>query len=291
MSGRTCVVVPENVVRGLLSRRDIFDIVRIAALRREVRNGPAISVQLSRHDIGVKIGSVEGGGFGLKVRAGAEGNYFSVAWNVDRRLMGLVESSYLTYCRTAAALLLPPTELSPTLNDVLILGSGPLGQATALLARDLHPESRIVLWSRTHRTLSRELDDKLDGWWVPDQRRVEHFDVVVTCTRSPVPLPLDGVDASYVSVGGAVDGRRRELSGNLLHDVSVVYADDPDQAARRCRDLDAVDNPPSILPLGSLVSEQQRPAGRILTVVCGSGGYDVLLANHVLMLVSSEEES
>jgi ornithine cyclodeaminase/alanine dehydrogenase-like protein (mu-crystallin family) len=287
---RTCVVVPEATVRALVSRRDVFGIVRAATLGSAVRHGPGVSAMLSGHDVGVKIGAVEGGAFGVKVRAGAEGNYLTVAWDGRRALAGLVESSYLTYCRTAAALLLPATELGSPVGEVLVMGGGRLGQACALLARDLHPDARIHLWSRTPGRLGGECGQAVDGWWTPDRGRSARFDLVVTCTRSPVPLPLETVESAFVSVGGAVAGRRRELPDNLLRGVGAIYADDPDQVRLRCGDLDALAHGPAVEPLGDLVHGTGPAAGRTLTFVCGSGGYDVLLAEHVLRLTACGSE-
>lgn len=287
---RTCVVVPEATVRALVSRRDVFGIVRGATLGNAVRHGPAASATLFGHDVGVKIGAVEGGGFGLKVRAGVEGNYLTVAWDGRRALAGLVESTYLTYCRTAAALLLPATELASSVREVLVMGGGRLGQACALLARDLHPDARIRLWSRTSGRPVGECAQAVDGWWTPDPGRPARFDLVVTCTRSPVPLPLETVESAFVSVGGAVAGRRRELPDNLLRGVAVVYADDPAEVLLRCGDLDALGHGPAVEPLGDLVHGAGSAAGRTLTFVCGSGGYDVLLAEHVLRLTACGSE-
>ncbi len=275
-------VVSEAAVRATLSRLDVFGIVRAASLEGSVQHGPVASAVLSGHDIGVKIGKVKGAGFGVKVRAGSEGRYLSIAWDNGCRLIGVVESSYLTYCRTAAALVLPVAELSSTLTRVLIMGSGRLGQACALLVRDLYPLAIIQLWSPSSRDLTSECAGVLDGWWTPDARRDDEFDLLLTCTRSPEPLPLDTVNCSYVGVGGAVDGRRRELSGNLLREVGAIYADDPDEAALRCRDLDGLAKRTRVRPLSDLAAPSRAPVGRTLTFVCGSGGYDALLAAHVL---------
>jgi hypothetical protein len=279
---RSCIVVSDATVRQVLSRLDVYALVRAASLDGSVQHGPAVSVVAGGHDVGAKIGHVDGAGFGVKVRVGAEGTYLSLAWDDSRHLVGVVESTYLTYARTAAALLLPPTELGARVHRVLVMGSGPLAQACALLARDLHPDAQIQLWSRTRREGRHDWRDVVDGWWDPVACTTASFDLVVTCTRADAPLPLDAVDARYVSVGGAVDGRRREVPSSLLRTACRAYADDATQAAQRCRDVDWLPAHCTVRPFSELAPAATEPDGCTLTFVCASGGYDALLASHVL---------
>lgn len=272
----------EDDVRRTLPPGALFEMVGGLVLRHELESPFAAEASLTNISLAAKAGVVDSQGFGLKIRAGAEGRYLTVAWPVaDGDAYAVVESSYLTYFRTAALLLLLPWKRHLRVARILVLGTGRLGSAAILLARTLYPDSEVSSWSPSGRLPSDHwgLGTTLDVTvWQPPNGKGERFDLVLSCVPSCDPSLLEPVTPTYVGVGGAVNRGRTSLPAHWVRDSSLCCADAPTHARERCGDVRALGLSPLVPLVDALRIKPSPRPGPVITFVCGTGGIDVALA-------------
>jgi ornithine cyclodeaminase/alanine dehydrogenase-like protein (mu-crystallin family) len=269
----------ENDVMALVSPAEVCWIVGDLAWRDDLRPGFAANSQHGPLSLGAKAGFVGTDAFGVKIRAGQEGRYLTVVWGDGGRLRGIVESAYLTYLRTAALMMALPARHGVPVARMLVLGTGRLGSACCLVAQHLYPDGEIWTWSPSGsgpRVIWPGLDAARTRRWPPEAGGLGDFDLVVTATHATEPLPLDGVRARYIGVGGACRPTRRELPREMVTWADQLCSDAPTIAGQTCGDLQGLD----ARELGPIRSfrETAPVAGTTITLVCGTGAVDAGLA-------------
>ncbi len=226
--------------------------------------------------IGARSGFVGHDAFGMKIRAGAEGRYLTLVWDGDGHLDAVVESTYLTYLRTAALLMLVPYLHGVSVSRILIMGTGRVGSACCSVANIWYPAAQVYVWSRSAdlpRVGWPGLDRSAVRIWTGATIRQTDFDIVTTCTPAREPLPLRHLRPRYVGVAGAVRPDRRELPDQWPRQAAQLCSDLPARAIVTCGDLIGMPTV-AVRSLG----EARVMAGSCITFVCGNGAIDTHLA-------------
>lgn len=276
------VYLTEEMVKQTISPLDIFRTVVQYMTQYELASEPYAEPSLATLPLDVKGGYVKGLGYGARFHYRGNSPYTTMVWDEEDTFVATVESTYLTYFRTAALLLLFPWVTKMPVDRVLVMGAGKLGSACAAFICLLYPDAELWVWSRTRQTLHPlwpEGGTEERGevrWWVPSSDQ-QHFDLILTCTCAQTPLPLDHVSASYIGIGGAVNGARRELPPRLVMAARHIYADDPQRAHTHCGDLQGI-LLSSIQAVGEGVKNPGRREGTRLSAVCGIGAIDIGVA-------------
>lgn len=230
-------------------------------------------------NLGIKTGYYFNNSFGMKVRAGYEGNYYTFTWDYTGQITGVVQSNYLTYFRTASLLMhYPNLHFNDSEIKILIMGSGRLGLACLSLAQHLFPKSRIFLWNRSPKP-------KLEHWKLYiDDSKIHYcdypngfFDIILTCTNSSQPLPLQDCSYRYIGVGGAVNENRKEIPRELLDNDSIIkFSDQPERAREKCGDIT---NEDKVNLMKEVVTDKYKV---VSAFICGSGDIDVGIVTKIL---------
>jgi ornithine cyclodeaminase/alanine dehydrogenase-like protein (mu-crystallin family) len=269
----------EADVKALISPVEICQVVADLTWSDDLQLGFSADCQADHLSIGAKAGFIGHDAFGVKIRAGQEGRYLTAVWRGGGRLCGVVESAYLAYLRTAALMMVLPARHGVPVGRILVLGTGRLGSACCLIAEQLYVGAEVWVWSPSGggpRVAWPGLDVASARFWQPGPNRDDAFDLVVTATRATEPLPLAGVSARYIGVGGACRPNRRELPQALVTSAVQLCSDAPALAPQVCGDLVGLAGQ----PIGSIRSfrETTPVPGSTIAFICGSGAIDAGLA-------------
>lgn len=258
----------------------------------EMNSQNGIEGEEKKQDInfGFKVGYRKDKYFGVKIRAGREGNYFTHLWDSRGELAGILQANYLTYYRTASLLLLYPYfKLGQSAKKIMIIGSGNLGMACAHLSSQLFINSKVEVVS-------------INGRWkhsIPENMNLQNinitkldkiegdYDILLTCTNSIVPLSLEKVKALYIGVGGAVNNRRREIPNNLLELSTLIFSDNTTKSKDKCGDLFYIKKEPLHL---SRVLKDGEFIPNSIGFICGTGNVDIDLALEAIRSVENERK-
>lgn len=233
---------------------------------------------------------------GTKVYSARNGQYnflvslFSAATGAA---LATLEANEFTRLRTAAATAVAADLLAlPNAKTLAVFGAGIQARAHAEALTRVRRFDRILVCARSGaQALARELGEQLNLTVraVDAAEAAAQADVIVTATRSPVPL-FDGAlvkPGAFVAAVGASTARARELDDALLGRASQVVVEWRTAAEQEAGDIvqaaPGVIAPERLLELGELIVGP-RPRGPQDIVVyksVGIGLEDVALARLV----------
>lgn len=238
---------------------------------------------------------------GLRLRPYSEGHYVTVYWDNPSVQPTVVESTWLTYMRTAALLLLGPwaSSTSHSESSIVVYGRGRLGIAVLELATAVLPGASLTSWAPSDRNRPRV--DALDNVACVTGHAPPVATVTVFATSAATLLPL--TPSAHRSCTWLCFGGPLKSSAAQLPDALIAHRDHWTDEPLRCRTLqlsprarslaELVDSPRSARfnarnPLGPSSRD-----GHVVWV-CGGGPIDVHLAQAAIkrssMVAVSEDD-